>query len=86
MNLQPTLRGELITLEPLESSDLENLFEVASELFIKISELHLRDTGLEPIAEESSVATTTTEQPHITAVAGLVPCAEAGMRATFLWP
>jgi hypothetical protein len=26
----------------------------------------------------SSVATTTTVQPHITAVAGLVPCAEAG--------
>ena len=34
----------------------------------------------------SSQATTTTLKPAITALAGLVPCAETGMRQTSRWP
>ena len=34
----------------------------------------------------SSQATTTTSMPAITALAGLVPCAEEGIRQTLRWP
>ena len=38
------------------------------------------------VAVLSSQATATTFMPAMTALAGLVPCAEAGMRQTLRWP